>query len=384
MHQARAWAEIDLDSFSHNLSLVRKRMGKGTHIMVVVKADAYGHGAVAITRRAVAEGAYMVGVGDSHEALELREAGIKLPILILGAIWEGEIERVVSNRITPCIHSAHRIELLEREARRQGRAVNVHLKVDTGMGRLGVLPEKAAELALEIERSRHLRLQGICTHYSTTASGDTTYTEVQMRRFLDVLTQLNKLGIHPPLRHASNSAAIFSPLRTHFNMVRPGICIYGLNGNNPELANAGAKPVLSLKARVIYIKDVPFGTPVGYNQTYVTQRATRLAILPIGYNDGLPFRLSNRGYVLIRGEKAPIRGTVSMDYTTVDVTDIPGTRVGDVAIIIGRNGDLENRVEDIAKLAGTIPYEICCSIGKRIKRIFRCRASQMKERFVKR
>jgi alanine racemase len=369
MYYHRVWADINLDAVSFNLNQVKSILPRGVAIMLVVKADAYGHGAVSIARHLENQGLWGFGVGDSTEALELRAAGITLPILILGAIIEGEIERVVNNDISVCIHSAARVKLMDREARRQGRPCRVHLMVDTGMGRLGIFPERALDLARKIDAAPGLVLEGVATHYASTSVSADPFLKLQMDRFLRVKTELEGAGIRPQFFHASNSGAIFSPYPEPFNLVRPGLAVYGIHGSPEPPKGPPLRPALSLKTQIIYMKDVPAGTPIGYGCLYTTPESTRIATLPIGYNDGYGYRLSGRGRVLVHGRVAPVVGAVSMDYTMIDVGRIKDTAVGDLVTLIGEDGAERIRVEALADMAGTIPYEITCGIGRRVQRI---------------
>jgi alanine racemase len=241
--------------------------------------------------------------------------------------------------------------------------------IDTGMGRLGVTPEKAVEVAGMLSSADGLEFAGVATHYSSTRDPEASFTQIQIERFRSVKDRLEKAGCSPGLFHASNTATLFSSLTEHFDLVRPGISLYGIHADGALPDDAALAPVMSLKSQVVFLKDMPAGTPVGYNRSHVTDRATRIATLPIGYNDGYPYRLSGSGRVLIRGCPAPVVGAVTMDYIMVDVGHIPGVSVGDLAILIGNDGGEEITVMDIAETVGTIPYEITCSIGKRVRRI---------------
>ena len=372
MYYHRAWADIDVDALTRNLFRIRAALSPGTGVMAVVKADAYGHGAITIARVLQDQaGLWGFGVGDSREALELRDAGIASPILILGAIIEDEIGRVLENEIAVCVHSTRRIERLDRAAQRQDKRLKVPLMVDTGMGRLGVTPEKAIDVARGIAAAPGLDIAGVATHYSCTSDPEDPFTAIQLRRFLTLRESLERAGIAPAISHASNSSSIFSSLSQHFDLVRPGISLFGIAPDGITSSGLDLDPVLSLRTQVVFMKDIPAGTPVGYNRTYTTERATRIATIPIGYNDGYPFRLSNRGRVLIRGRRAPVVGGVTMDYTMVDIGHIPGVEVGDMVTLIGRDGDESISVGEIARMVGTIPYEIICLIGKRVQRIAR-------------
>ncbi len=367
--RARVWAEIDLGALERNFRYLEQRLPETTRIMAVLKANAYGHGAVITARKLAELGVAMLGVGDSSEALELREAGIDAPVLVLGAIVPGEMEALVRGDIATCIHSHDRARLLSNVARALGRRVRVHIKIDTGMGRLGVRPEVACGLAKQLADDPHIVLEGVCTHYGSAASPVPFHTSEQISLFVRIVQEIRAFGVQPKFLHASNSAAVFSTLSEHFSMARVGLALFGLNPGNLPLGTPPIDPVLALRSQVAFLKDVPEGTPVGYNRMCLTRRATRLAVLPLGYNDGLPYALSNRAFVLIRGERAPVLGAISMDYTTVDVTDIAGVGVGDRATVIGADGKQRITVEDLARTIGTIPYEITTRLGIRVARI---------------
>jgi len=366
----RVWAEIDLGALQRNMARVVARLPAGTGVLAVVKADAYGHGAVPVARALLDQpGLWGFGVGDSNEALELRAAGLRAPILILGTIIPEEEAQVVSHDVRVCVHSMERIESLEQESRRQGRRTRVHLMVDTGMGRLGVLPGRALDLARAISHSPHLEFEGLATHTSSSRPGH-PFTRVQHERLAALLAELRADGLDPPLVHMANTAALLGAVGSGLPLVRPGISLYGVLGPEQTAVAGPVEPVMSLRTQVVYMKDVPAGTPIGYNGTHVTARATRVATLPIGYNDGLSYRLSNRGRALVQGMLAPIIGSVSMDYVMLDVGHIPGVRTGDTVTLIGHDGEHAIGVPELATLIGTIPYEICCSIGKRVRRVY--------------
>ncbi len=369
MGEHRVWAEIDLAAIGANLDLVRRSVPRAARILVVVKADAYGHGAVPVARTALAHGAAMLGVGDSSEALELRNAGIEAPILILGAIVDGEMEQVINHGITPCLHSTKKVRILAAMADAMGKRLAVHLKVDTGMGRLGVMPSAALDVAREIRACPALTLEGICTHLSDAETPGDDFTSGQLATFREVVDRI-EAGVGPvPLKHAANSGGLLGHPGSHFNLVRPGRVIYGIQGPGTE-GGARPKPALSLKTQVVFLKDLPAGVPVGYARTHVTRRPTRIAILPIGYNDGYSFLFSNRAQVLVCGRRAGVVGRVTMDYTTVDVTDIPGVEVGEEVVLVGCQGQERITVEELARLKGSIPYEITCGLGRRIRRVY--------------
>ncbi len=371
MQNRRVWAEIDLDALSSNLRRVRELAGERKGVMAIVKANAYGHGAVPVAWHLASQGVNALGVGDSEEAMELRRAGISIPILVLGTIIPGELGDVVDHDIAVTVHSSERVRRLGREARRAGRPVSVHLKVDTGMGRLGCAPGIAVEIARLIRATEFLRFDGLCTHFASAT--DANMTAIQVRRFEEVSRAVEAAGIPLPPRHASASGAILGRVAPHLDVVRPGILLYGLSPG-PPLRDL-LRPVLTLKTQVIFLKDFEAHAPLGYEGTYVTRKRTRVATLPVGYNDGYPWSLSDKGEVLVRGRRVPVVGRVSMDYLMVDVGDVPGVSVGDEAVLVGASGDERVTVRELADRAGTIPYEILTRIGKRVVRTFRGGAS---------
>ncbi len=366
MLHARTWAEIDLSALEHNLRVVRDEVGEDIDVMLVVKADAYGHGAVPVSWHLLAHGATVLGVGDSTEALELRDAGITAPIVILGAVVRGEMEDVVRGDIHITVHSGDRVRSLRRLLGRSGPSVGVHIKVDTGMGRLGCHPDRALGIAREVGRSRRLRLEGICTHLATAEPEGGAMADLQLRRFRKVLRGLDEEGLLPPWRHVHGSSGVLSSLPNAFNMVRPGIAVYGLDPH--ARTDTTLQPALRWCTQIVFLKDHRRGARIGYGATWRAGRKTRVATLPLGYNDGYRFAFSNRAHVLVRGMRCPVIGRVSMDYTTVDVTDVPGAEVGDVVTVIGADQDEAISVAELASLADTIPYEILCGIGRRVKR----------------
>ncbi len=365
----RVWATIDLAAISSNLAHLRSKLSPSTKIMLVAKADAYGHGAVEVARHVLSRGEVAAfGMGDSVEALELREAGIDAPLLILGAIVDQEMEDVIKNDIAICVHSHERVRRLERAARAANRKCRVHVMVDTGMGRLGPFPDTAIKVAEAALASRWLLLEGVATHFSSSANAGDPFTREQVERFAQLRRRMIDAGMKVPVFHAANSGAVLFEEGLDYDMVRLGAAAYGLiETDKPGAENI--QPALSLRTQVIYMKDVPAGTPISYNRLHVTKKKTRIATLPIGYNDGLRFGLSNRWHVLVRGKKAPIVGAISMDYIMVDVGEIPGVRVGDLVTLIGKDGDHQIAVTDIAKQLQTVPYEITCTLGRRVRRI---------------
>ena len=367
MLHERTWTEIDLGALARNLGVVREAAGEAA-VMLVVKADAYGHGAVPVSWHLLQRGVHALGVGDSNEALALREAGITAPILILGAVVAGELEDVIRGEIHVTVHSGDRVRALRRQVARTGGSVGVHIKVDTGMGRLGCHPERVLGIAREVKRSRGLRLEGVATHLASARPEDRKHTQLQLRRFRRVLTSLDAEKLMPRWRHVHASGGVLSDLPADFNLVRPGVAVYGID---PLGGDTPLEPALSWRTQVVFLKDHRRGARIGYGSTWRAPRRSRIATLPVGYDDGYRFAFSNRAEVLLRGRRCPVVGRVSMDYVCVDVTRVPGAEVGDVVTLLGRDGSERIRAEELAALADTIPYEILCGLGRRVKRRYK-------------
>ena len=342
-----------------------------TELLAVLKADAYGMGAVAFAQCLGREGVSAFGVGDSSEAIELRAAGIEGVVLILGAILEGEVARVVREGVSVCVHSESRVESLEAEARRQGRPAAVHLKVDTGMGRLGVLPSRALPLAWRIARSPHLEFEGVATHLAGVRCDDRG-NERQLDRFHEVAATIRREGLGNPSFHAVASTGLFSSLPFRIegarNWVRAGLALHGI-APVAAVRSADLRPVLSLRTQVIFLKDLPVRATVGYQRAHQLERPSRIATIPMGYNDGLPRRLSGRGRALVGGGIAPFVGAVSMDYATLDVTELPGVRVGDPVTLVGERGGRRISLPRFARAGDRIPHEALCALGRRVVRV---------------
>jgi alanine racemase len=340
--------------------------------MAVVKANAYGHGAVECARALEAINADWFGVALVEEGIELRRAGITRPIFCLGGFWRGQADDLIARDLTTAVYRLDQAEELNARAGASGRVVNFHLKVDTGMGRLGVRLDDLAEFARSISRLPSVKLDGVMTHFAAADSAATDYTERQIARYEEAVEILRDLGFAPSWRHLANSAGIHAYPQSHGNLARVGGAMYGLmrDALSPNLEPFDARPVMSLHSRVVMLKTTPAGTPLGYGLSFTTARESRIATLPIGYADGLRRSHSNNGQVLLRGHFAPIVGRVSMDLTIIDVTDVPGAEVGDEALLIGERGGLRISAEDLAEQIGTISYEIVTGISARVPRVY--------------
>ncbi len=344
--------------------------------MAVIKADAYGHGAVAVANCLAQCGADWFGVASVEEALELRAAGITQPILLLGGLYLSDPADLIKSQLTPSISSTARLDTYAECARRFGRPIEFHLKVDTGLGRLGVPPDRLAAFLEHYRRLEGVRLTGLFTHLASAEDLVATQTEEQGERYRAALAQVRSAGIEPAWTHVSNSGALLAGREFPENMVRIGGLLYGCyvplvlppDIEPPRLADF--EPVLTFKSRVVYLKDVPSKTSLGYGESFHTRRPSRIATVPVGYADGLNRALSNRGHAIVRGRLALLVGSISMDLSLLDVTDIPGVNVGDEVMLLGRSERASISALDIGQMLGTVPYEVLCLIGKRVPRLY--------------
>ncbi|MDT7780935.1 MAG: alanine racemase [Acidobacteriota bacterium] len=366
-------AEIDLDALAANFRAVRAHVREGVKVMGVVKADAYGHGAVECARRLEAEGAEWFGVATPEEGIRLRRAGVSRPVLSFGGFWAGQAGECIEQGIVPVVYRLDMVEALDAAARAANVLADVHVKVDTGMGRLGVRYDEAAEFADGLHAFRNVRVDGLMTHFAAADEPRRDcFTEEQLGRFREAVAAFRARGHHPTYEHMANSAATFAHTETWGNMVRPGGVLYGLwRDILPPLAD-GPKllPVMSVRSRVTLVKRVHAGETLGYGCTYEAAREMKVATIPIGYADGYVRALSNRGRVVVAGKLAPVVGRVSMDLTLVDVTDVEGVEVGERVTLFGADAGVTIPAEDLAQTAGTLSYEITCGISARVPRCF--------------
>ncbi len=366
------WMEVNLDNLVHNIREIRKNTAPPASIMGIVKADGYGHGALEISRVLLEEGVERLGVAVLDEAIELRQAGIDVPILILGYTPVELFEQVLEYRITPTIYNYQDALKLSELVSSKGVQGKVHLKLDTGMGRIGMIPgEDSIETVSNIYKLPGITVEGIFTHFSVADESDKTYTNQQYDKFMSFLKALKDRGIDIPLRHAGNSAACIDLTNMHLDMVRPGIILYGLYPSSEVDKNRVAlKPLASLKARISHVKTIPPGTSVGYGRKFISARETIIATLPLGYADGYTRLLSRKASVLVGGVKVPLVGNICMDQCMMDVTGVEGVDVGDQVVLMGEQGGQSITAEELGCLLGTINYEIVCMIGKRVPRVY--------------
>jgi alanine racemase len=363
------WVEVDLDRLASNLRAIRTLVGEGHEIMLVVKADAYGHGAVEIAEAAAREGVTHLGVATLHEGIQLRRAGCLLPIIALSPLLPSEIHEAVAHDLSPSVADIGFAEALSRAAVAARRAVRCHVEIDTGMGRTGVHLAEAEAFIERLGALEGLRLASVYTHFPDADADDLAFAHGQVERFTQLVGRLRARGLTPPRVHAANSAGTINVPEATFDWVRVGLIAYG---HQPP--HAGRQlvlaPVMSLKSRLVQIRDMPAGASVSYGRTYVADHAIRMGVVAVGYGHGYSWLLSNRGRMLVGGRSVPILGRVTMDLTMVDLSEVPDAAVGDEVVLFGEQGEASLPLEEVARGSETLPYEIMCTIGKRVARIF--------------
>lgn len=376
------WAEVSVSAIGHNLRMIRRAIGSKRKILAIVKANAYGLGAVEISKALARMGVEAFGVTCSQEGIELREAGIRQPILLLTGFWPGEERRILKYKLTPTIARLGQLELLERAAARNGvgksrKKILFHLKIDTGMNRLGISPREIPAFVNEFAACPHLQLGGTFTHFASSEDLRAKQNEQQEKVFSDALEQLRGAGVLPGIVHMANSGAICARPGTLADMVRPGAVLYGYHqGFEPGEVAAEVrqrmplKPCLSLRSRIISLRDVAAGESVGYSARFVAERPSRIAVIAAGYADGVVRQRTNRGCVIIAGKLAPLVGAISMDLSMVDVTDVPSAAIGDIVTIYGRDGESSMEVDQVARQIGTVTSDLLCAIGRRVPRFY--------------
>lgn len=377
--QRPTWAQIDLSSVAKNFQIIKRHVGPDVGVMAVVKANAYGHGAVECATRLQREGADWFGAALPEEAIELRDAGITRPIMCLAGFWPGQAEACVQHKLVPAAYRLDMLEALDNAAAAAGVSADVHVKIDTGMGRLGVRFDEVHEFASALKRFKNIRVDGLMTHFAAADEPSCSpLTRDQVGRFGHAVAAFRESGFAPTYRHLANSAGIFADTagsgldtETSGNMVRPGGVLYGLWRDilDPVHRDQEFHPVMSLHSRITFLKWVPSGETVGYGCTFEASRKTLVATIPVGYDDGYMRALSNRGHAIIRGVYATVIGRISMDLTLIDVTNVPDVQLDDEVILLGREGKLSITAEELAKIAGTLSYEVTCGVGGRVPRI---------------
>ena len=368
---SRVCERVDLDAIAYNFQMMKANIKKDVHMIAVIKTDGYGHGAVQIARL-LENTDYIWGYATAtlEEAVILRKHGIQKPILVLGCIFPDQWEEMIQNEVRMTTYTTDMAKGVSDLAVRLGKDAYIHIKLDTGMSRLGFqINENSVDAIEEISKMPGLKLEGLFTHFSKADETDKEYTDKQIEKYCYMQEELKKRGVTFEFYHCSNSAGIIDVPKANMDLVRAGISIYGLYPSEEvRKSNVPLKPAMELISHVTYVKTVPAGTPVSYGATYVTDKETRLATIPVGYGDGYPRSLSNKGYVLIHGKKAPICGRICMDQFMVDITDIPDVKFGDKVTLIGKNGEEILPVETLSDLSGRFNYEFVCDLGKRIPR----------------
>jgi alanine racemase len=377
------WAEIDLDALAHNFRLIRQRVGSSVKVLAAVKANAYGHGAVRCAQRLEKEGADWFGVALPEEGIELRDAGIRKPILCMAGIWDGQEGLCLQQNLTPVVYRLDAVEALDRAAKDAQKTCDIHVKIDTGMGRLGVQGDDVPEFCAALQRFTNLRVDGLMTHLaSADEESQSDFTRRQLERFDKAVATFRESGFTPSYIHAANSAGLFGFSESRGNLVRPGGALYGFTGDvlPANVEKPKLRPVMFLYSKIMLLKSVPPGEKLGYGSTFETKRESLIATIPIGYDDGYRRAFSNKARVVVRGQFAPVVGRVSMDLTIVDVTDVADVELDDRVTLLGADGDCSITAEDLGEIAGTFSYEITCGISHRVPRIFIWESSSVRVR----
>lgn len=367
-----AYAEINLDNLAHNIKEVRRLASKKAQIMAVIKADGYGHGAVKIAQTLLDNGADRFAVAVLDEAIELRQAGFNTPILILGYTQPERADELVRYEIEQAVYSLEAAEALSKAAVKQGKTAQIHVKIDTGMGRIGLqADDEAVQIIKKINSLPSLNIKGIFTHFAVADQVDKAYTQMQYKKLMWVCNELEKCGINIEIRHCGNSAAIIDIPEMHLDMVRAGIVLYGLAPSKEVMLDKlELKEVMSLKVRITHVKEIEAGTSVSYGRKFVADKKTKIASLPIGYADGYTRLLSGKAEALVQGKRVPIVGRICMDQCMIDVTGIEDVKVGDEVVLFGRQGNEFISIDELADKLGTINYEIVCMISRRVPRVY--------------
>jgi alanine racemase len=363
------WVEVDLDRFAANLRAIRRHIGPGREVLLVAKADAYGHGAADMAAAAEREGVTQLGVATLLEGMQLRRSGSRLPIMAMSPLLPGEAPEAVEHQVDPTVCDLRFARSLSDEAIQAERPVRFHVEVDTGMGRTGVDVEAAEAFLAEACALPGLRLASVYTHFPDADGDDLSYAREQVKRFSALLTRLEARGLKPPRVHASNSAGTMNLPEAHFDWVRVGLAAYGLHPSRDE-AHLPIEPVMSFRSRLVQVRDLPAGANVSYARQYTTTRPTKVGVVPVGYGHGYSWLLSNRGRMLVGGRRVAILGRVTMDLTMVDVSNVPDVAAGDEVVLFGEQRGESLPVEEVARGSETLAYEILCTIGKRVTRLY--------------
>lgn len=367
-----AWAEIDLDALAHNMKEIRRLARKDSLVTAVIKADGYGHGAKKIAQTLLDNGADRFAIAVLDEGIELRRAGFKVPILILGYTDGERAEEIISNELEQAVYSWELAEAISKEAVKQGKIAKIHIKIDSGMGRIGLQPNNdAVQLIKKISQLPNIAIEGIFTHFAVADATDKTYTKGQYEKFSWICKELDKENVKINVRHCANSATIIDLPDMHFNMVRAGIILYGLEPSDEVMLDRiELRQAMSLKVRITHVKEIEAGQSVSYGRKFIADKKTKIASLPIGYADGYTRMLSGKAEALVKGKRVPVVGRICMDQCMIDITDIDDVKVGDEVVLFGKQDGAFISIDELAAKLGTINYEIVCMIGKRVPRVY--------------
>lgn len=370
------YAEVDIDKIAHNYREIKSILSPNTELMCIVKANAYGHGAVEVAKALIKEGAAMLGVATITEGVELREAGIKASVLVLGGIQEQHVETVVDYNLSQTVTNKEVLQRISDYACSCRKVPKVHVKIDSGMGRLGLRPGKELDSFLPIlKKCQNIEVEGIYTHFAVSEDIDRSFTNLQMKRFKSALKAIDEAGIKAKYRHCYNSAAIINHPEAYsvFNLVRPGLILYGYYPCDTYLKYLNLKPAMQVKAKITFVKTIHPGDSVGYGRTYIAEKNTKVATIGIGYADGYSRKLSNTGYAIVKGKKVPIIGRISMDQCCLDVSEVDDVRFGDVVTLIGEDGNSSIWANEVAGMFGSITAELLTALGRRVLRTYKCK-----------
>jgi len=362
-------AEVNLKAIRNNVRRIRERVHPA-EVMAVVKADAYGHGAIPVAQTALSAGTSQLAVALLEEGIELRRAQIAAPILVFGGFFEKQIDGFLANNLQFTLYDLRLAEIISRRAQALGCTAQAHVKIDTGMGRVGLLPSEAIETILAMVKLPNLELVGLCTHFASSDSRGKTYAQRQLEQFKAIVQQLAQHDLRFRYLHAANSGAILDLPQSYFNLVRPGVMMYGYYPSNETSESIPLEPVMSLRTKILHVKNVFAGTFISYNSTFQTRDATSIATLPIGYADGISRKFSNNFEVLVRGRRCPLVGRVCMDQIMIDLGDMKDVQIGEEVVLLGKQGDEEISIYDWCRRLETIPYEVTCGISRRVARVY--------------
>jgi len=363
-------AEVDLSAIVHNIKAIKNKVAPA-QVMAVVKANAYGHGVAQVSQVALENGASYLGVALVEEGIELREKGFRAPILVFGGLLPEQVEEFVRHNLDATVYDERTMMALQKAARQQNKQALIHVKIDTGMGRVGIPWEQAEAFIQKATALENIKLQGIYTHFATSDEMDKSFAYLQLARFKDVVRACERDGLHIPIKHTANSGAILDVPEAYFNMVRPGVMMYGYYPSKETTESVAIKPAMTFRTRILHIKEIERGTSVSYGRTFIARQKTRVATLPVGYADGYNRLLSNQGEVLIRGKRFPVIGRVCMDLIMVDLGQDQDIRVGDEVVLFGSQNGEEVSVQSICDKLNTIPYEVTCWVSERVPRVYK-------------